>query len=193
MEIVNTNVDAYNYIKKLCQSGYRQDIQRGSFEQEKVYRMQAYPLSVEITDPFNFLYLPKEITIGMIENYYKDYIIGDEEKENEDYSYWERMKDQIPKVFEIIKNTPSTNQAVISISQPSDIDLKYPPCLREICFSFFENKLNMTSYWRSNDINEAFLLNQGGLSYLLKDVCEYAELNIGSHFYFSPGSHIYVY
>jgi len=191
---VETNVDAYNLLEYYCEEyGYKQEIDRGSFEGTSTYRLQIQPIMIEIIDPGNFLYLPKEVTVGMIEKYFEEYLMSAEIKTNEVYTYGSRIMKQYDSVLDMMRNTPNTNQAVISIAQPEDIKLKDPPCLRSIHFGVFNGKLNMSSYWRSNDIGEAFLLNQGGLAMMLKDVAEYAEQEVGSHFYFSSGSHIYVY
>lgn len=202
MEKVKTNVDAYNLLVQKCHAGYRQDVQRGSFENEgSVYRMQAYPIMLEIIDPTNFLYLPKDVTEGMIEQYYRDYLLSDTVAGNEKYTYGERIAMQFQPVLDMIAVSPNTNQASISISQPSDINLSDPPCLRGISFSYFDpepaeknskKRLHMTSFWRSNDIGEAFLMNQGGFALMLLDIAEYAGISIGSHFYCSPGAHVYV-
>ena len=193
MIIVKTNVDAYNALIGFCRRGYRQDIQRGSFEnEESVYRMQSRPMMIEIKEPLNFLYLPKEVTPGMIDKYYQEYIVNREIQANESYTYGSRIYEQIDKISFMLSATPHTNQASISISQPSDIELEHPPCLREITFSVFDNRLNMTTYWRSNDVMEAFILNQGGMALLLKDIAEFTDLDVGSHYYSSPGAHIYI-
>jgi len=190
---VKTNVDAYNLLVGLCNHGYRQDIQRGSFAgEESVYRMQAQPVMIEIIDPLNFLYLPKEVTLGIIEKYYDEYIVNETVQDNETYTYGSRICDQIGKISFMLSETPQTNQASISVSQPSDIFLEHPPCLREIAFNVFDDRLNMTTYWRSNDIGSAYLINQGGMALLLKDIAEFAELEIGSHFYVCTAPHLYV-
>lgn len=146
---------------------------------------------LEIIDPLNFLYLPKDVTEGMIEKYYKEKIVSDEKQDGEAYTYGERIVPQILPVFEMLRLTPKTNQAIITIGQPSDCELFDPPCLRDIVFSYFDGKLNITSFWRSNDIGEAFLMNTGGLGLLLRDCADYTGLPIGSHFYVSTGSHVY--
>lgn len=188
-----TIVDAYNFLVRQCRLGHRQDIQRGSFEGTETFRMQAKPLMIEISDPSNFVYLPKSVTVGMIEKYYAQYVMSDEVQENEEYSYGERIHSQLTESFEMLRKTPYTNQASITISQPSDIYLKNPPCLREITFSYFEDRLHLTSYWRSNDISEAFLLNQGSMSMFLTEAANYGDLKTGSLFYCSPGAHVYNY
>ena len=190
----HNNVDAWNVLVEKCYiNGYKQEIQRGSFAGGNTVRYQLEPLMIEICSPLDFTYLPKDITPGMIENYYEKYIISPEVAKNETYTYGSRINLQLQTVMDMLARTPNTNQASISISQPSDIHLSDPPCLREITFSFFEGRLHMTSFWRSNDIKAAFLLNQGGLALLLRDVAEYAGWHVGSHFYCSPGAHVYDY
>jgi len=202
-----TNVDAYNFLSRECLAAinraeeggkpamlesYDQHTQRGSFENETTYRRQLYPVMVEIQEPLNFTYLPKTVTVGMIEQYYAEELLNPVKAKNQKYNYGERLVVQLQTVMDILYKTPFTNQAVISISRPEDIFLPEPPCLRELAFSYFTGKLNLTSYWRSNDLSEAFLTNQGGLALLLRDVAEYAMLPVGSHFYMSPGAHVYI-
>jgi len=193
MIVVNTNVDAYNALRGFCNRGYRQDIQRGSFEgEESVYRMQSRPCMIEIKEPLNFIYQSKDCTLGMIESYYNDYIVNDDVQEHEQYTYGSRVMEQLDSVMAMLKETPNTNQASISVSQPSDIQLEHPPCLRLIDFKVFSDRLNMTTFWRSNDVQEAVILNLGGMALLLRDIAEYAGLDTGSHFYCSSGTHRYV-
>ena len=189
-----TIVDVYNYLLCKCvDDGYRQDIQRGSFENEEhTHRMQSRPLMLEIQEPVNFLLLPKEITPGTIQEYYDTLILSDEIHENHEYTYGQRIVPQIYDVFGILRETPNTNQARIVVARAGDSILKDPPCLSELLFSYFDNKLHLTSIWRSNDIGNAFLMNQGGLGLLLQDAANYAGLEMGSHFYCSTGAHVYV-
>jgi thymidylate synthase len=137
--------------------------------------------------------MPKEITVGMIEQYYNTYLVGTGEKApGEQYTYAERIFQQLPTILEMLLHTPGTNQASISITRPEDVHLEHPPCLREISFSVVGQHLHVSTFWRSNDIGEAFLINQGGISLLLKDAAEYSGLKVGCHFYFCSNPHIYV-
>lgn len=187
------NVDAWNYLRALCKlHGYQQYVEHGSTENEQfTYRLQAFPLSIMIKFPSEFLYLPKHITVGMIEKYYNEYLISPDHPGGEDYSYGERINPQIEPVFELLRLTPATNQAIIDISRPEDINLVYPPCLRTIQFMMFNDMLNVITYWRSNDIGEAFLLNQGGIGLFLQEASDYSGIPAGGHYYYSPGAHIY--
>jgi thymidylate synthase len=195
MNHFNTIPEAWESLKETCKRfGYRQDIERGSFENTETYRLQLARVGIKIFNPHNFLTLPKTVTIGMIERYYKDYVIGDSKSENEQYTYGERIASQLPTALEMMKNTPNTNQCAISISQPSDIHLSDPPCLREITVKYIPKRgLQLTSFWRSNDLSEAFLLNQGSMAYLLKDFANYTGLKPYCLVYFSDGLHMYNY
>ena len=187
------NISAWELLKEMCaRQGARQDIQRGSFDDGEFYRLQLSPIAIQILNPLEFETLPKDITFGMIEDYYNEYVIGiGERAPGEDYTYAERISLQLPDVLEMLRKTPATNQAAIAVSQPDDINKKYPPCLREISFSVTGRTLHISTFWRTNDIGNAFLMNQGGISLLLKDVAEYAELTVGCHYYFCSNAHIY--
>lgn len=188
------NISAWVCLKKQCEAvGVKTDIDRGSFANGENCRLQLPPVAVAIKNPLEFETLPKDVTIGMIEDYYSRYIVGSEEKsENETYTYAERIMVQLPVVLDMLSSTPCTNQASISIAQPEDINLEHPPCLREISFSVTDRTLHVSTFWRSNDIGSAFLINQGGISLLLKDVAEYVGLKVGHHYYFCSNAHIYV-
>lgn len=185
-------------LKECLQNGYRQDIQKGSFEKEE-YRLQLPFLSGEIIFPLLDIVptvpigVPQPTTLETIEKYYCDYIIGNNVQENETYTYGSRIGEQLPKIMEMLKLTPQTNQAVIEIGRPEDLDISDPACLRLLDFKVVDNKLNLTSYWRSNDLFFGTPTNLGGLAYLQRDVAEYAELEIGQMYYCSSGIHLYGY
>jgi thymidylate synthase len=193
MKKIRTIVDAYNHLVNECYYGdsmFYQYPQRGSFANESTYRIQLPPLILCILEPTNFLYLPKTVTRGTIEKYYENYLLGMEEQENEAYTYGSRIASQLPAILEMLEETPTTHQMAISISTVKDICLKKPPCLRELTLQVRHGELHLTSFWRSNDIKEAFLINQGGLGLFLEDLANYAKLKRGYHYYVSSGSHI---
>lgn len=129
----------------------------------------------------------------MIEDYYLNYIIDPTQRPGEEYSYGERIDWSLQIIMDMLKETPKTNQAVISVYAPDDEVIEYPPCLLFIQFLYFNDKLHIVTNWRSNDISEAFLLNQGSMSLLLRDVAEYAGLHVGTSFYFCSAPHVYMF
>jgi thymidylate synthase len=189
-------VNAWNQLKtRTVAEGYDQKrIERGSFENTETSRQQLPVAACSMSDPLNFLYLPKTVTVGAIEQYYNRYVVGCEREENEKYTYGERIVRQLEAVLEMLRKTPLTNQATIAVEQPSDIFLTDPPCLRSIALNWIPvSGLQLTSFWRSNDLSEAFLWNQGSMSMLLRDAAEYADLKPFRLVYLSSGTHIYDY
>ena len=185
-----TITEAQYHLSRACQLGYGQFVQHGEFSNEETFRLQSEPIHVKITEPLNFIDLPKEIPSSVIEKYHLE-LLNPVNAVPGDYSYGERIMQQLPQVMEMLLNTPATNQAIVEISQPSDIKLKHMPCLRSFQFMVYCGRLNMFVYFRSNDIGEAFIINHGGLALILRDTAEYAGLPVGEYHYVSPGAHVY--
>ena len=178
---------------------YRQEIERGSFENES-YRLQYPFLSVEISNPL--VDMVPSVPDGVappssqefIEEYYCDYILGGKGPEkNEEYTYAERIGDQLPTIMETLAKTPQTNQACMVVGRHEDVHLSDPACLREIDFKVVHDTLTLTTYWRSNDLWAGFPVNMGGMARLQEMVAEYIGKQVGKMYYYSSGSHIYEY
>jgi len=188
-----TVAEAQYLLRRRClEEGRVTLIDRGEFEQTKTYRLQLPPnrAQVTITDATNLFDLPKEITLKQI----ADYVVGlmDPSKGDEaTYTYGNRMAIQLPIVMEMLKKTPHTNQAIIEIGLPTDLFLKHLPCLRSIHFTVWDEKLDAVIHMRSNDLEEAFLLNNYGFAFLHREVAEYAEIPLGNYHYIGTGTHIY--
>src|SRR5690606_17999250 len=72
-----------------------------------------------------------------------------------------KRTDQLEYVVKILTKDPSSRQAVISITDPANdqldfqgnlVETKDIPCCRLIQFMIVDGKLDMTVYFRSNDI-----------------------------------------
>lgn len=190
MITAKTITEAQYKLDKACRHGYGQFIQHGEFSNTETFRVQCEPVHVLIKDPLNFFDLPREIPFFRIEEYELD-LLNPVNKDPGDYTYGERIMQQLPDVMGMLKDTPATNQAIIEVSQPSDIRLKHMPCLRSFQFMMFRGRLNIIVHFRSNDVGEAFIINQGGLALILRDVAEFAGIAPGEYHYFSPGAHLY--
>jgi thymidylate synthase len=187
--------DAFNFLTSETHglATYETTISRGSFENSSITRLQFETVSFTITEPLNFTLLPRNLTAAAVQAYYEHYILGTKPRaENESYTYAERIQLQLPTVMEMLRLTPNTNQAAITVAQPSDIHLSDPPCLRELTFKLIPSLgLQLTSFWRSNDLGSAFLWNQVSMALLLRDVAEYAEKPAARLVYHSDGLHTY--
>ncbi len=198
--------------------GYIQKIQRGSFEKEQ-YRIQYPGIAVYIEHPYYDMVpqmppnsgIPSPTSMEYIEDYFANYLMNPELGENETYRYASRihhpMKDgktQLERVIDILKETPFTNQAVIEIGTPQDLDICYgkdgkldPPCLRILDFKVIpegdEMKLSVTAYFRSWDLWAGFPTNLGGIELLKQYICSETSIKNGPIYAYSAGAHIYGY
>ena len=93
----------------------------------------------------------------------------------------------------MLKKTPMTNQASISVAQPTDTKLEHPPCLRDLSWKIVDGKLNLTSYWRSWDLHSGLPTNLGGLELLNELVAYEVGVPVGKQICFSDGGHVYDY
>lgn len=197
---------------------YRQTIQKGSFEngQSRLqYFFAAGTIEFPNLDAVPIMpygsSIPAPTTAEYIDDYFANYIMNPELEENETYKYASRILYPMPKggaqldrIIHILKTTPLTNQASLSISAPDDFDICIgndgkldPPCLREIDFKVTplngELILNMAVNFRSWDLWAGFPTNAGGLELLKQYVASEAGLKNGALIFSSAGLHIYGY
>jgi len=208
----------FQLIYNIFDKTYSQNIQKGSFENEQ-YRLQYPGIAVYIEHP-NYdmvpvippgLGIPSPTTMEYIEDYFVHYLMNPELSENETYTYASRIQQSMPcggtqleRVIEMLRETPLTNQAVIEIGTPLDIDVCYgkdgkldPPCLRLIDFKVIpsgdEPILTVSVYFRSWDLWAGFPTNLGGIELLKQFVASEAGLKNGPMYAYSAGAHIYGY
>jgi thymidylate synthase len=217
--VAKTISDAwFQLIYNLFDNAYAQKIQKGSFENEQ-YRLQYTGIAVYIEHPNLDMVptmppgsgIPAPTTNEYIEDYFVNYLMNPGLSENETYTYGSRIQNKMPnggtqleRVIDMIKNTPLTNQAVIEIATPVDLDICYgndgkldPPCLRLLDFKVIptgdELVLTVSAYFRSWDLWAGFPTNLGGLELLKQFVASETCLKNGPMYVYSAGAHIYGY
>ncbi len=217
--IAKTIPDAwFQLIYNIFDKAYAQKIQKGSFENEQ-YRLQYPGIAVYIEHPYYDMVptippgsgIPAPTTMEYIEDYFVNYLMNPELSENETYKYASRIQNRMPnggtqleRVIDIIRNTPLTNQAVIEVATPDDLDICYgkdgkldPPCLRLLDFKVIpagdELALTVSAYFRSWDLWAGFPTNLGGIELLKQFVASETGLKNGSIYAYSAGAHIYGY
>jgi thymidylate synthase len=217
--IAKTISDAwFQLIFNLFDKAYSQNIQKGSFENEQ-YRLQYPGIAVYIEHPSTDIVptippglgIPAPTTMEYIEDYFANYLMNPELGENETYTYASRIQRQMPeggsqleRVIDILRDTPLTNQAVIEIATPEDLDICYgqdgkldPPCLRLLDFKTIPSDdgllLSVSVYFRSWDLWAGFPTNLGGIELLKQYVASEASLENGPMYAYSAGAHIYGY
>jgi len=208
----------FQLIYYIFDHAYAQKIQKGSFEHEQ-YRLQYPGIAVYIEHPYYDMIptmppgsgIPAPTTKEYIEDYFVNYLMNPELAENETYRYASRIHKSMPhggtqleRVIKILKETPLTNQAVVEIGTPDDLDICYgkdgkldPPCLRLLDFKVIpiENGLVLTvsAYFRSWDLWAGFPTNLGGIELLKQLVAGETSLKNGPMYAYSAGAHIYGY
>jgi thymidylate synthase len=148
---------------------------------------------------------------------YLSYLLTGAKTDTEDYTYGERLVDpkvriktekegrelmqelplkvnQIEEVIRIYKEDGfGTNQAVMEIGMPSDIQLSDPPCLRLIDTRIRHNKLHFILYFRSWDLWGGFPSNLGGLQLVKQYMADMIGVDDGEMIAVSKGLHLYDY
>ncbi len=186
----------YLSVLRCVDAGHMFKVQRGSYEGQM--RLQLARLSL-------FIGLPGELPMDIswqgralssrddIQQYYENYIISDEVRPNEQYTYGRRIVTWLPHIVRMLMDTPGTNQACLSIARPEDVLLKDPPCLRSLAWNVIEDKLQMTSYWRSWDLYTGLPMNLGGLQLLNEYMAGFVGIPAGPQWAISNGLHLYEY
>lgn len=188
----------FQVVKAVCEVGKDYEITRGSFVGHTRRELESLILEIEApgTRPFSPV-LPREIPPvaddEQIQRYFEEYWLSPEKAKGEDYTYGERIHPQLFSLIEMLKETPGTNQACISVSQPGDIRLDDPPCLRSIDYKLRDGALSTHAYFRSWDVWAALPSNLGALQLLAEFICSEVGCRPGPLYVDSGGAHLYDY
>jgi len=207
MEIVTIDAttisDAwFQCLFNIWKHGEKYIVEHGSYEGET--RLQYPYIVIKINKPYSEPYdsmlpqipvslnIPNPVADGYIEQYLP-YIMTDVVEPGEDYSYGNRIYEQINYWIKILKKTPNTNQAVLQVAQPSDFKLKDPPCLRMITVKIIDNELRFNLAWRSWELWSAFSANLAAIAVLQKYMADEIGVKCGPMIAASDGLHLYGY
>lgn len=161
------------------------------------------PSHLNIPDPVEFKYVYGG---EGYERSYIEYLMEANKKENEQYTYGERLRqyfqcehDNIPidQIYKIIqtykKHGHRNNQMVLQVAQPSDIYLDDPPCLRHIDTRIQDNKLHFFVYFRSWDLWGGLPANLAAIQTLKEYMASEIGVQDGEMVVESKGLHLYGY
>lgn len=190
-------------------------IDRGSFEGHKRREFDLVMVNIKypgthplIPDIPTELGIPAPTSMEYVEEYLQ-YLLTDKKAENELYTYGERLTN--PKVIidgiehtlgvnpvqEVIemykKGKGGTNQAIMEIGMPSDINIEDPPCLRLIDTRLMDGKLHFVLYFRSWDLWAGFPSNLAAIQLLKEYMCQEIGVEDGTMTAVSKGLHLYEY
>ncbi|MCP8307797.1 MAG: thymidylate synthase [archaeon] len=191
----------FKCIDKVMEHGYEYVVERGSFIGKR--RKELDYVVIHIKNPWIRPIIPEiprdlegKVPPPTSMDYvhrYMSYIFTAIKKPNEEYTYGERMADQIDKVIEMCKGTPNTNQMCMEIGMPTDINLNDPPCMRLIDVRIRYGKLHFMPYFRSWDLWSGFPANLGALQLLKEYMAKEIGVKDGEIIASSKGLHLYEY
>jgi thymidylate synthase len=190
-------------------------IDKGSFENEirREFNMVSilfrYPGTRPLVPDINLSSgIPAPTSMDYVEEYLP-YLMTDKRKENETYTYGERLVNpkvlvngkecefSISPINEVIKiykaGKYGTNQATMEVGMPQDIIIEDPPCLRLIDTRMLRGRLHFIVYFRSWDLWTGFPSNLAALQLLKEYMCQEIGVEDGSIIAVSKGLHLYGY
>ena len=114
---------------------------------------------------------------------------------NSNYGWQWKRNDQIGYVIDLLRHSPDTRQAAISIYDCKEHDTFVfdTPCTYAVQFTMLDNKLNMSVVMRSNDLWYGFCNDQyqfSRLQYYIKNRIG-NDLEIGTYFHYAHNLHLY--
>lgn len=175
-------------------------INRGSFKGQKrleydyitvhISKPNSRPLLPEIPEGLN---IPKPVADDYLDSY-MPYLMEDDIKPNEIYTYGKYLKPQISKVIDMFKKDGhKTNQACMSVGNEDSINQEDPACLRLIDCRISDNKLHFIVYFRSNDLYSGMPANLAAIQLLKEYMANEIGVEDGEMIYSSKGLHLYDY
>ena len=112
-------------------------------------------------------------------------------KGNWEYTYHQRMGEQIQFVIDELKRNPSSRRAVICIRTPEDMGSGDPACMQHLQFFVRSGKLECKILFRSNDACKAAFMNAFALIQLQKLIADGVGVEMGSYVHRANSFHCY--
>lgn len=185
----------FQCLHKALFEGRTYTIEQGSFEGTKrkeiplvailINNPAVRPLKPDVPSG-----VPLPTTDEVIEDY-MSYLMTDDKKENEEYTYGEFLTPQIDEIIRRYKMGMDTNQMCMTVGDKDSIMQKDPPCLRVVDTRVQDNALHFILYFRSWDLWGGLPTNLGGLQLLKEYMAQEIGVNDGTISAFSKGLHLY--
>jgi thymidylate synthase len=136
-----------------------------------------------IGDPFSLEQYRQEMLDGIL-----DFEV---ERGNWEYTYHQRMGDQITWVIDELRRNPDSRRAVVFIRSEEDMHTGSPACLQHIQYMIRDGKLHCKILFRSNDATQAAYMNAFALIMLQKRVADALGLEVGTYTHRANSFHCY--
>ncbi|HHW32484.1 MAG TPA: hypothetical protein GXX20_12585 [Clostridiaceae bacterium] len=111
-----------------------------------------------------------------------------------DYTYHNRIAEQLPFIYNELKRNPYSRRAVIDVrdwKKDTSEGNTSPACLQHIQFFIREGKLHMKVLMRSNDAPEATFMNCFAFIMLQKEVADKLNVEMGTYAHRANSFHCY--
>ena len=137
--------------------------------------------------------IPNPVAPGYVEEYLP-YLMTSARRPNEEYTYGQYLEPQIQEVIRMYREDGhGTNQAYMTVGDPSTIYLNDPPCLRGIDTRIRYGKLHFMVYFRSWDLWNGFPANLAAIQMLKEYMAQEIGVGDGEIIASSKGLHLYDY
>lgn len=198
----------FSAIDKVLERGRQWTVVRGSYEGQRRWELDW--VQIHITHPHagdlipemppHLSHVPPPTTMEYIDEYLP-YLMEDQPlKENEQYTYGQRIKPQMDAIIERYKRGFGSNQECIAVARPEDIELPDPPCLRQIDTRIMASdgrkegepyQLHLFPYFRSWDLWGGFPSNMAAIVLMQQWMAQQIGVEPGEIICTSKGLHIY--
>jgi thymidylate synthase len=108
-------------------------------------------------------------------------------------NYGERLKNYFPALVTKLKNNSQTRQAVLNIYCSNDMltNTKDVPCTLALDFKIRKNKLNLTTFMRSNDLIWGLMYDLPAFTMIQEIVANSVGAELGVYTHFATSLHVY--
>jgi len=185
----------FQALTALFQFGREYEITHGSYVGQKRLEMPAmiqiwYPESRPLVPERRpGLEIPPPTTMEYVEEYLPYLMTDQAPKENETYTYGQRVAPQMEEI--IRRGHTGSNQEIIEVARPEDLELSDPPCLRLIDTRIEEGELAFTLYFRSWDLWGGFPVNLAAIHLMQEYMAGCMGVSTGEIVAVSKGLHLY--
>lgn len=106
-------------------------------------------------------------------------------------TYGAYLEPQIDKIIQMLRDTPNTNQAYMTVGDPSTVNMDDPPCLRGIQCRVRYGALHFIIYFRSWDLYGGFPSNLAAIQMMKEYMAKEVGVADGELECISGGLHLY--
>ena len=112
---------------------------------------------------------------------------------NSNYGWQWRRGNQLHHIIKMLRRTPDTRQAAISIYDAKEISAYKTdtPCTYAVQFSIIDEKLCMSVYMRSNDLWYGFCNDQYQFASLQEMIADALSIETGWYYHHAHNMHLY--